>query len=72
MNLPTGLKHFYIYDYFLDGCFLKWEEVHEECLPSKGETRELRTGGGQSISAKVLGTEPLSESEYRIFLVSIG
>jgi hypothetical protein len=70
MNLPTGLKHFYIYDYFLDGCFLKWEEVHEDCLPLKGETRELHTNDGHSILAKVTGTEPLSESEYRIFLVS--
>jgi phosphatidylserine decarboxylase len=70
MDLAKEVKHFHIYDYFLNGRFLKWEEVHESHLPVNGEMREIRANNGQSIAAKVIGTEQVSESEHRVFLVS--
>lgn len=70
MNLPTGIKHFHIYDYFLDGRFLRWEEVHTSHLPVEGEMLELQGKDGKRISAKVAKMEPLSESECSVFLVS--
>jgi hypothetical protein len=70
MNMPTRLKHFCIYEYFLDGQFFQWEQVNEHYLPIEGETRELQAKDGRIIPVKVMGTEQISESEYRILLVS--
>ncbi len=63
--------YFCIFDYFLDGVFLRWEEVVGECpvlIPGKDLviTLEDRT----QITGKILETESISENERRIFLSS--
>ena len=67
----TQQKHrnFYIFDYFLDGEFLKWEEVEDEC-PACGEVCSISLDDGTEIHPKVVETEQISEDELRIFLSS--
>ncbi len=62
-------KHFYIFDYFLDGYFLKWEEVEGNCLTC-GEFCSISLEDGTKINAQVVETEEISENEMRIFLSS--
>ncbi len=70
MSFPTELKHFCIYEYFLNGYFFKWEQMNECYLPTEGEIREVNKDG-QSVTAKVTGMEKISESEYRVLLETI-
>ncbi len=62
-------RQFYIFDYFLDGYFLKWEEVEHEC-PACGEVCSISLEDGTKIHPKVVETEKISEDELRIFLSS--
>ncbi len=62
-------RQFYIFDYFLDGYFLKWEEVEHEC-PACGEVFSISPEDGTKIHPKVVEIEPISEDELRIFLSS--
>ena len=62
-------KHFYILDYFLDGYFLKWEEVKDNC-PVCGQYLVLNLENGTEVVAQVLETEEISENEVRILLSS--
>ena len=62
-------KSFYIFDYFLDGVFLKWEEGEDEC-PACGEICSISLEDGTEIQPKVVDTEQISEDELRIFLSS--
>ncbi len=62
-------KHFHIFDYFLDGYFLMWEEV-EDIYPTYGEFCSISLEDGTEIHAQVVGTEQISENELRIFLSS--
>lgn len=74
MTMSTQLKHFEhfcIYEYFLDGQFFKWEQVNEHYLPIEGEIQELTSKDGRSVKAKVVETEKISDSEYRVLLVSL-
>ena len=62
-------RHFYILDYFLDGYFLKWAEVEGNC-PVYGQDWIVSREDGTEIVTKVVGIEPISENERRIFLCS--
>ena len=64
-------RHFCIFDYFLDGVFLKWEELKEECpVFFNGQDWVISLEDGTHLAAKVIETEALSENERRIFLRS--
>ena len=71
MKMSTQLKHFCIYEVFLDGQFCEWEQANECYLPMEGEIREFVLKDGRKIIAKVVETEMISDSEYRIMLNSI-
>ncbi len=63
--------HFCIFDYFLDGVFLKWEEVEGECpILIKGRKLVVSLEDGTQITAKIIETEMVSENERKIFLRS--
>ena len=62
-------KSFYLFNYFLDGIFLKWEMVEDE-LPTPGDICSIRLENGTKIQTKVVDTEQISEDELRIFLSS--
>ena len=64
-------RHFCIFDYFLDGAFLKWEEAEEQCPAFfRGQDWVINLEDGTQIKAKVIDTEAVSENERRIFLRS--
>ena len=64
-------RHFCIFDYFLDGVFLKWEEFKRECpILVRGQDWIISLEDGTSITAEIIGTEAISEHEQRIFLRS--
>ncbi len=65
-------RYFCIFDYFLDGAFLKWEEVEGECpvfIP--GQDLVVSLEDGTQITGKIVETEAVSENERRIFLSSL-
>ena len=62
-------RHFYILDYFLDGYFLKWEELEGNC-PVYGQDWLVSRDDGTEIMTKVVGIEQISENERRILLSS--
>lgn len=70
MTIKQEQKKFYIFDYFLDGYFLKSEEVIGEDLPRRGEWKVISPKPGVDITAKIVGTEKISENEYRILINS--
>ncbi len=70
MSIKQENQKFYIFDYFLDGHFFKWEEVIGEDLPLYGEVKVISPKAGVDISAKIVGTEKVSENEYRILMDS--
>lgn len=64
-------RYFCIFDYFLDGVFLRWEEILRECpvlVPEQDWV--VRLENGTQITAKIIGTETISENERQIFLRS--
>jgi hypothetical protein len=64
-------QHFCIYDYYLDGVYLKWEEVEGECpILVHGQDLVINLEDGTQITAKIVETESVSENERRIFLNS--
>ena len=65
-------RHFCIFDYFLDGAYLKWEEVKGE-LPIliAGENWTISLEDGTQITAKIIEIEDISENECRIYLSSL-
>lgn len=64
-------RYFCIFDYFLDGVFLKWEEVKGECpVLIQGQEWIVDLENGTRITAKFIETEVISENERRIFLSS--
>ena len=73
MTAKTTIKdrYFCIFDYFLDGVFVKWEEVKGECpVLTHGQDWVISLDDGTKITAKIIDTEVISESERRIFLRS--
>jgi hypothetical protein len=71
MEETSQLKHYCIYEYFLDGYFLKWQQMRECYLPVEDELREIETKDGKIIKAKVVRTDKVSDSEYKVLLVSV-
>ena len=64
-------RYFCIFDYFLDGEFLKWEEIKGECpILACGDDWVISLDDGTEITTKIVGIEAVSESERRIFLSS--
>ena len=62
-------QHFHILDYFLDGQFLKWEEV-EGNSPVFGQYWVVNLENDTEVVTKVVAIEPISETESRILLSS--
>lgn len=64
-------QHFCIYDYYLDGVYLKWEEVEGECpVLVHGQDLVIDLEDGTQITAQIVETEAVSENERRVFLNS--
>ncbi len=64
-------RNFCIFDYFLDGVFLKWEEVEGTCpILVPGQDRVVNLEDGTQITAKIVEIEDISEDERRIYLSS--
>lgn len=64
-------QNFCIYDYYLDGEFLKWEEVVGECpVLIPGQDWVVNMEDGTQISGKIVDIEAISEDERRIHLKS--
>jgi len=73
MIAETQNQYFYIVSYFLDGRFIKWEEVIGEtrfALDVADEMTLFVPDQDGSVKEKVVSTEALSDDEYRVFLVS--
>ena len=73
MIAETQNQYFYVVSYFLDGRFVKWEEVIGETrfdLDVADEITLFVPERDSSVKAKVVSTEALSEDEYRVFLIS--
>ncbi len=62
-------KHFHIFEYFLDGNYLKWEEVEGD-LPVYGQYWVVHLEDNTAVVTKVADIEPISETESRIMLTS--
>ena len=64
-------KSFCIFDYYLDGEFLKWEEVIGQCpVLIPGQDWVVNLEDGTQITAKILEIEALSEDERKVYLSS--
>lgn len=64
-------RHFCIFDYYLDGEYLKWEEVEGECpVLTAGQRWTVNLEDGTQVTGEIIETEPISESERRILLRS--
>ena len=64
-------KQFCILDYYLDGEFLKWEEVIGQCpVLIPGQDWVVNLEDGTQINAKILETEAISEDERKVYLSS--
>lgn len=62
-------RHFHIFDYFLDGKFLKWEECQGD-FPVCGQSWVVNLENGTKVVAQVVEIEQISETEHRILLSS--
>lgn len=62
-------RHFHIFNYFLDGEFLRWQEV-QGSSPVCGQYWVVDLENDTQIVAKVIEIEPLSETESKIILSS--
>jgi len=72
INSTQKRQHFCIYDYYLDGVFLKWEEVEGECpIMNIGQDWVVNLEDGTKITGKISETEFVSENERRILLTSV-
>ncbi len=62
-------RHFHIFEYFLDGNYLKWEEIEGD-LPVSGQYWVINLEDNTQVVTKVVEIEPISETESRIMLTS--
>lgn len=70
-NNTQKKRHFCIFDYYLDGSYLKWEEVKGECpILDRGQEWIVNLEDGTQITTEVMDTEAVSENERRIYLRS--
>ncbi len=64
-------RHFCIFDYYLDGEYLKWEEVTGECpILIAGQQWTVNLENGTQVSAEVIKTISISENERKVLLHS--
>ena len=64
-------RYFCIFNYYLNGVFLKWEEVEGKCpVLIPGQDWVVNLEDGTQITAKIVETEANSEDELRIYLSS--
>ena len=64
-------EHFYIHDYYLDGEYLKWEEVTGECpVLVVGQRQTVCLEDGRQITGEIMETIAISENERKILLRS--
>jgi hypothetical protein len=64
-------QYFCIFDYYLDGVFIKWEEIKGECpILTHGEELVVSLDDGTQITAEIIDTKLISENERHIFLRS--
>ncbi|MGB5636753.1 MAG: hypothetical protein WBM44_18520 [Waterburya sp.] len=71
-NNTQSRSHFCIYDYYLDGTFLKWEEVLGECpILVAGQQCTVNLDDGTQVNGEVIETISISENERRIMLRSL-
>lgn len=69
-NLQQGNK-FCIFDYYLDGEFLKWEEVTGQCpILTPGQDWVVNMEDGTQIKGEIVETQAVSEDERKVFLKS--
>lgn len=64
-------RHFCIFDYYLDGVFLKWEEVTGECpILVVGQQWTVSLEDGTQITGEIIETIVVSENERKVLLMS--
>lgn len=64
-------RHFCIFDYYLDGVFLKWEEIDYECpVFVAGQKWTVDLEDGTQVTGEIIETEFISEDERKIMLRS--
>lgn len=64
-------KHFCIFDYYLDGTYLKWEEVTGECpILVAGQQWTVNLEDGTRVTGEIVETISVSESERKVLLRS--
>ena len=64
-------KYFCIFDYYLDGVFLKWEEIKGECpILARGAKLVVSLEDGTQVTGKIIETQSISENERHIYLSS--
>lgn len=64
-------EHFCIHDYYLDGEYLKWEEVTGECpVLVVGERHTVNLEDGTQVTGEIMETIAISENERKILLRS--
>ena len=65
-------RHFCIFDYYLDGVFLKWEEVKGECpIISTGQQWTVNLDDGKQVKGEIIDTVMVSENERKVLLKSL-
>ncbi len=71
-NNTQSRMHFCIYDYYLDGTFLKSEEVLSECpILAVGQQLTVDLEEGKQVQGEIVETVSISENEHRILLRSL-
>ncbi|MEM8828969.1 MAG: hypothetical protein AAGE96_06380 [Cyanobacteria bacterium P01_G01_bin.19] len=70
-NKTQNRGHFCIYDYYLDGEYLKWEEVTGECpVLVVGQRHTVHMEDGREVVGEIVETIAVSENERKILLCS--
>ena len=71
INKKRRHQHFCIFDYYLDGEYLKWEEIIGECpILVAGQQWTVNLEDGKQITGEVIETIFISEDERKILLRS--
>jgi len=64
-------KYFCIIDYFLDGKYLKWEEIlGSSPTLTKGKEISVNLNNGKEITATIIETRFVSDDEQQVYLSS--
>lgn len=64
-------RHFCIFDYYLDGEYLKWEEIETKCpVLIEGQQWTVDLEDGTQLIGEVIETVFISEDERKILLRS--